>query len=742
MFSFFITFRHHWLFSRISSSFPQKTDFLSSLNCLLKEEKKAYFPWSHEFFSLKPYKIGPFILWSLKKYPQEVPYYHLHNLIEHYPWPGCLTDDKGHLCYMNSPLGRLLGYGGSDLQGKPLVELFLTPPGPDHFPGKIYTLMGAHNTPVSMTITQSVVLGKYIAIFLFPADVSNEGSGDLHWLCKMPMAAALLDETGMIQMMNGSLKKMLNGHEGTHLSHWIQEKDRQTFSQELRRLRRLENPIGSLFLSFILPCDEKPLSQKEKLESFKIFLTFFPPRPSGGGKFLVFFTPKDMGTTTMQNLSTEFQDYSKEEISSFYAENSGTDEQKMHLLGQVSSGIIHDFNNLLTGMLGFCDLLLQRHPQGDASFKDIDQIRQSALRGARLIQQLLCFSKSVPITKHTLCLKTCLMDLLPLLHRMLGPRVVLNFEEKPAQEETKSADKKHFHPWKNNPISFTTFGDVGHLEQILLNLSINARDAMAQEGSLTFGLFHRWIKTPHKVVKNTLKPGCYIILEVKDTGSGISKELMERIFDPFFSTKGQKGTGIGLSNVLQLMNQWGGGLEIYSSPKGTIFDLYFPYDVQGSPKNLMENSPHGFPQGQKSPSMEEGPSSVHGVSTLLENTALPMEKKILLVEDEDPVRLFAARALKEKKYHVTEARDGQQALHLLKTKGPFSLIITDVMMPGMNGPTLVTHGRKLFPDIKILFVSGYPEEEVRTYLSKDMADVFFLQKPFTLDDLVKRVASL
>lgn len=734
MFNFFITFPNNWFLSGIFSSFfPQRKDFLSSLGIFLKEKKDVYFPWNHHFFFLKPYHLGFCTFWRLIHYPQEISYYHVQNFMTHYPWPGCIVDDKGSICFINGALGRALGYGAMDLQGQSLHGLFLTPPGVDHFPGKVYTLLGSQNLTLSVTLAHSISLGKYVGIFLFPTDISQDDLGDLHWLSKLPMMAALLDETGTLQMMNHLFKTYLQGGEGVHLSQWIHEKDRHLFLQELKRLRRGEEGLQHTPLSLTLSTANEFGQPSEKGEVFSSFLSFFPSNIGGPGKFLILLIRENQEEGIAEHRQECF-------LPSLKKKSQNPEDQRMHLLGQVSSGIIHDFNNLLTGMLGFCDLLLQRHPLGDASFKDIDQIRQNALRGARLIQQLLCFSKSLPVAKNHLCLKTCLGDLLPLIHRMLGPRVTIQLQEKKDEQERDMplgpSQKKKFLSWTFPGEPFGTFGNIGHLEQILLNLSVNARDAMSHGGQLTFSLFHRWLKTPHNVIKNTLKPGHYVVLDVEDTGTGISPELMERIFDPFFSTKGQKGTGIGLCNVLQLMEEWGGGVDMTSIlGKGTTFHLYFP---QENKKDLQKDNLFLEVQTSFQPLHNHFSNGSEKKSLPF----FPQGKSILLVEDEDPVRLFAARALKKHAYEVTEARDGQQALHFLKEKEPFSLMITDVMMPGMDGPTLVTHGRKLFPRLKILFVSGYPEEEVRQYLPQKTHDIFFLQKPFTLDDLVKRVEEI
>jgi two-component system cell cycle sensor histidine kinase/response regulator CckA len=220
------------------------------------------------------------------------------------------------------------------------------------------------------------------------------------------------------------------------------------------------------------------------------------------------------------------------------------------------------------------------------------------------------------------------------------------------------------------------------------------------------------------VIKGVLQPGSYVILSIKDTGTGISEQNLLRIFDPFFSTKDPgQGTGLGLSNALQVMQDFHGGLRVETlPPKGTTFFLYFPCCAGQTIKT--ENVPTRKPN--------EGPSFM----------------RILLVEDEDPIRMFTSRALREKGYEVLESSDGIQAMQILHANPNIHLVVTDVMMPGIDGPALAAAVKELNPSIRILFVSGYPEDEVRAQLGKSLGKVYFLQKPFALADFVSQIQRL
>jgi two-component system cell cycle sensor histidine kinase/response regulator CckA len=453
------------------------------------------------------------------------------------------------------------------------------------------------------------------------------------------------------------------------LAQWVGEKDRYAFAQLLRRLRKMRDGVGSTTVHL----------RHQPHRCLFIFLKYIPGHDEHApGHFFSIFAMDD-----------------------HLLPIKGADPQKMQLMGQLASGIVHDFNNLLTGILGFCDLLLQRHQPEEMSFQDIQQIKQSAMRAARLIQKLLSFSKDVPPTQTRICLKQCLHDLFPLINRMVGPKILVTIQD-------------------NGDGSYIMDGDLSQLEQIILNLVINGRDAMAKGGVLTVCLRTAMFQDAYPVIKGMLPPKSYVAIDIRDTGMGIDAKNVDRIFDPFFSTKDPgQGTGLGLSNVLQIMNQVKGGITVDTDwGRGTTISLYFPAcQEQGA---IQKGDVYKIPV------------ALHASQSI----------RILLVEDEDPVRLFAARALREKGHEVIEARDGVQAMTFLENGLSVHVMVTDVMMPGVDGPTLAASVRQLMPKTKILFVSGYPEESVRMNLSDNMGEIYFLQKPFALDDLVRKIQDM
>ncbi|HSR80676.1 MAG TPA: response regulator [Hyphomicrobiaceae bacterium] len=372
---------------------------------------------------------------------------------------------------------------------------------------------------------------------------------------------------------------------------------------------------------------------------------------------------------------------------------------KMEAVGKLAGGVAHDFNNVLTAIIGFSDLLLQTHRQTDPAYRDIMNIKSSANRAAGLVRQLLAFSRRQTMQAEVLELGEVLTDLSALLNRAMGEKMELKILSGRDLWYVK-ADKTQF-------------------EQVIINLAVNARDAMPDGGCLT-------IRTRNVSERESLKhagagmaAGEYVLIEVEDTGVGMTADVMGKIFEPFFSTKEVgKGTGLGLSTAYGIVKQTGGYIFADSElAKGTTFRVYLP-------RHIVENE---------------------------EEIAQPREKKreatrdltgsgrVLLVEDEDVVRNFAARALARQGYEVLEAGTGIEALEVMeREKGKVDIVVSDVIMPEMDGPTLLKELRKTNPNLKFIFVSGYPDDAFKKSLDDNEAYTF-LPKPFTLPQLAAKV---
>ena len=373
--------------------------------------------------------------------------------------------------------------------------------------------------------------------------------------------------------------------------------------------------------------------------------------------------------------------------------------QKMQAVGQLAGGIAHDFNNLLTAMIGFCDLLLLRHKPGDSSFGDIMQIKQNANRAANLVRQLLAFSRQQTLQPRVLDVTDALTELLHLIRRLIGENIELKMV--------------HGHDLGLVRV------DQGQLEQVLINLCVNARDAMPRGGKLTIKTTNRRTVAPRRVSGEDMPPGDWVAIGVSDTGTGIPANILTRIFEPFFSTKEVgSGTGLGLSTVYGIVRQTGGYVHVESVVgEGSTFWIYLP-----------RHEASATAEAQPEIQMEKPAGDLTGAG------------HVLLVEDEDAVRMFSARALRNKGYQVLEANSGEAALAVFADKDTpkMDLLITDVIMPQMDGPTMVMEVRKTQPDLKVIFISGYTEDKVRSQFASN-EEIHFLPKPFTLKQLAVKV---
>jgi two-component system cell cycle sensor histidine kinase/response regulator CckA len=371
---------------------------------------------------------------------------------------------------------------------------------------------------------------------------------------------------------------------------------------------------------------------------------------------------------------------------------------KMQAVGQLAGGVAHDFNNILTAIMGHCDLMMMRHSPGDSDYDDIQQIRTNSNRAASLTRQLLAFSRQQTLRPQILQLPDVVAEVSNLLKRLMGETVKLDVNHGRALGAVRA--------------------DPGQLEQVVVNLAVNARDAMLTAnptggGTLTIQTKSVTAAEVRAMRSDILPIADYTALVVSDTGTGIPPDILPKIFEPFFTTKEVgKGTGLGLSTVYGIVKQSGGWIFADSKPgKGASFSIYFPVHASGAPSRIATPPPRSLPK----------PADMWGTGT------------ILLVEDEDMVRAVAERALTRQGYTVLTAENGEAALQLLETSGRPDLLISDVVMPVMDGPTMVRHVRKTYPDLPVIFMSGYAEEQLRK--SIDIDEVAFLPKPFSVTQL-------
>jgi two-component system cell cycle sensor histidine kinase/response regulator CckA len=484
-----------------------------------------------------------------------------------------------------------------------------------------------------------------------------------------PIGILVLDGTGTIREANSAFA-MLCGRDDwldQRLAALVRDEDALALTRHLMALRR-----GEIFGR---PLEVKLAGPRERV--VEVFAASSAERDDGQSAQLVYL----VDTTEQRSLQTQFHQ-----------------SQKMQAVGQLAGGIAHDFNNLLTAMIGFCDLLLQRHQPGDQSFADVMQIKQNASRAANLVRQLLAFSRQQTLVPKVLDVTDVLADLRNLIGRLIGETITLNLVH-------------------GRDLGLVKV-DQGQLEQVIINLAVNARDAMTEGGELRIRTLNHHVEQATPLGTETIPPGDYVLIEVRDSGHGIAPEHMAKIFDPFFTTKAVgAGTGLGLSTVYGIIKQTGGFIHVESTPgAGACFRLYLPC--------------HRPTAEELGASREEARIDVRDLTG---------QGLVLLVEDEDAVRAFAARALRNKGYTVIEAASGDQALALPADQlERVELLISDVVMPNLDGPTLAAQLRNRRPQLKILFISGYAEDSLRSSLAKS-PHVNFLPKPFSLSQLAGKV---
>ncbi|HKH35248.1 MAG TPA: response regulator [Beijerinckiaceae bacterium] len=490
-----------------------------------------------------------------------------------------------------------------------------------------------------------------------------------------PIAIATVNRAGRVIRSNASFARLFGmlprtgvGGEGRSIFDTVAERDRERVETALKAASEGRGDLPSTDLALA----------GEASRSARLWLS--PVTDSEEGEVAILYA---LDITEQHQLEQQF-----------------AQAQKMQAVGQLAGGIAHDFNNVLQAIIGYSDLLLANHRPTDPAFQDIMQIKQNANRAASLVRQLLAFSRRQTLRPEVLNLGDVLSDLSMLLKRLLGERVELDF--------------------KHGRDLWFVKADVNQFEQVIVNLAVNARDAMPEGGKLAIRTAN--ISAPEANALNLqgLPAAEFVAIEVSDTGTGIPPEVMDKIFEPFFTTKDVgKGTGLGLSTVFGIVKQSNGFIYVDSAVgKGTTFRVFLPRYV---------------------PTAEDEEEARPEVAAKKPAVDLSGQGVILLVEDEDPVRAVNGRALAARGYTVLEAASGVEALQIIEERqAPVDLVVSDVVMPEMDGPTLLRELRKRYPDLKVIFVSGYAEDAFRKNLPEG-EEFNFLPKPFSLKQLVEAV---
>jgi two-component system cell cycle sensor histidine kinase/response regulator CckA len=584
-----------------------------------------------------------------------------------------LTDGQGSLVTANRAFAaRALGDADAPVAGTPLVNLLAaTEQGQ-------FKLAAEGKAAGALRILQVPVSEGEggLTLFLMLDDSSGfgalgqEGSASLNALIEfLPLGLALANSDGRFVYLNKRFRKsagLSREARPIYPGDLVVEEDKGAVSDAVRRFARGRSMSSDIAVR-LKTNPEEPVA-----------LTIAGAR--GLGEAAVILSLKD---------SSE-EDRLKRQVAQ---------ATKMQAVGQLAGGVAHDFNNILTAIIGYCDLMLMRHTPGDSDYDDIQQIRSNSNRAAGLTRQLLAFSRQQTLVPQVLQLPDVISEVSNLLKRLLGETVKLQV--------------------KHGRNLGAVRADPGQLEQVIVNLAVNARDAMQTKGdgtgTLTLQTYSVSADDVRKMASDILPIADYTALRVTDTGTGIAPHLLAKIFEPFFTTKEVgKGTGLGLSTVYGIIKQSGGFIFAESElGEGTSFIIYLPvFRTQGAPEK---------PKGK----VRETTGELWGTGT------------VLLVEDEAMVRAVAERALTRHGYNVLTAENGEAALEILAGQEKVDLLISDVVMPTMDGPTTVREARKTHPDLPILFISGYAEEQLRK--SIDIARVAFLPKPFSVLELAEAV---
>ena len=499
-----------------------------------------------------------------------------------------------------------------------------------------------------------------------------------------PMAIATVDKTGRIGRSNARFAKTFEGllkSDDRSILSVVTERDRSVLEAAIRKAAEGQSDIA--------PVEAVLTGSAERWANF--FVLAVEEEDRDGEAAIVYA----LETTAQRTLENRIQQ-----------------QQKMESVGQLAGGIAHDFNNVLSAIMMATDFLLNAHKPTDPSFRDIMQIKQNANRAAALVRQLLAFSRKQTLRPQVLDLGETLSDLGMLLKRLIGENVML--------ETVHGRDL-----W---PVKV----DISQFEQVIVNLAVNARDAMPDGGKLTLRTANVPAEECAKFGYKGMPKANYVLVEVSDTGTGIPSDIIDKVFEPFFTTKDVgKGTGLGLSTVYGIVKQTGGFIYADSEPGRTSFRIFLPRHIPGAEEVLAQISAAEAPA--IAGAMAAADTMAHAATADLTG-----QGTILLVEDEEGLRALNARGLASRGYTVLEAGNGVEAIEAFDKHGHVDLVVSDVVMPEMDGPTLLKELRRRDPNVKIIFVSGYAEEAFSKNLPSQ-EQYAFLAKPFTLKQLVAEV---
>jgi two-component system cell cycle sensor histidine kinase/response regulator CckA len=526
-------------------------------------------------------------------------------------------------------------------------------------------------------------------------DAANAEMRFTRFFNNTPMAIASVDAKGRILRTNGPFLQMFSGlvsrddmEQGALFETVLREEDRAGLAEALRQAADKQGDIA--------PIDSRRADSEERHFRFYVNAVIEHTEEAPEETAIIYAVE----TTEQKALEAQM-----------------AQTQKMNAVGTLAGGIAHDFNNVLTAILLSADHLLMSLRPSDSSFADLIEIKRNANRAAVLVRQLLAFSRKQTMRPTVLSMTDVIGDLRMLVDRLTGTHVKLELEFGRDLWLVKT--------------------DLGQFEQVLINLAVNARDAMPEGGTITVRTRNVEAEEVVRLNNRGMEAGDFVLIEVADEGTGIPPEVLEKIFEPFFTTKDVgKGTGLGLSMVYGIVKQSGGYIYPESEVgKGTTFRIYLPRHVEDEAQEASTEAEAAALV--EAGAAKQGKPATEGPEDLTGGSAV-----VLLVEDEEAVRRGGKRMLEARGYEVHEAGTGVEALEVLtELEGKVDIVVSDVVMPEMDGPTLLTELRKDYPDMKFIFVSGYAEDAFAKNLPAD-AKFGFLAKPFSLKQLATSVREM
>lgn len=688
-------------------------------------------------FSIKKIKKETYFYWSINNITAEknmedvfqIERKSLHDFLDYLPVGLYIADKDYNIEYANNCLLEFLGINHDKIQNQNLKNLLATnselPPKLDLWHGDLHFLNAKQDVKETYVFQKSFhekQSNKIRGVVITQLPTSKELKNNLEnaydqisWLFNFaPVGIMFVGLDGQIKDGNAKAFEFLNHPKEDLINHSFLEfvrsdeaalvkKEFEKVNQNANHAKSLDVHINStskdsVTLVYISPMKKFYANNSQNIDGLVLYL---------------------IDATKQKNLEMQF-----------------AQAQKMQAVGQLAGGVAHDFNNLLTAMIGFCDLLLQRHGVGDPSFADLIQIKQNANRAAGLVRQLLAFSRKQPLQPKLINVTENFVELSHMLKRILGEQITLKFHH-------------------GNELGYIRVDPV-QFSQVIINLSVNAKDAMDAHGVLNISTHTDILTESYQFGDDLIKPGEFVVIDVADTGCGIPLENLTRIFDPFFSTKQNvvgSGTGLGLAMVYGIVRQTEGFIKVNSQLNvGTTFSIYLPRFDSPEEEESVDNrkeiitSKNGTPvltvQEKVQAPMALNQKLIVGLNlsnAIDRNHASSNElTRIIFVEDEDSVRTFGLRALKKKGYDVIGCNSAENALDYLEKDSKFDLLITDMVMPGLSGAQLTKLVKEKIPEIKVILASGYSEEIVRQELD-NFDDFDFITKPYSLGDLTAKV---